>query len=284
MIKFGVSDSLVVPLLVPGLLFSVGATALWAVAQPDVLRALVGTVREIAKAGSGAHGTAAATAILGATAVMLYICSLVTGLIVAVISGYVELRILDEDYIVRFEINRDVYYKQWYDYLDHLETVEQPHPYFAGLADFFLCLLRSSVAFGLLALASFACLLFVHATVGVQSLSAVTLVLAFVAFMTARKYHEELADFRARRFGGTPPALMDVKSIVTEMISMWCKRHAIRPLATILPIHVQPNGYSADPAWRESLKRGLIETTGFNDGSVLPAEVVQLNRALQMLG
>jgi hypothetical protein len=104
------------------------------------------------------------------------------------------------------------------------------------------------------------------------------------ASLAARKYHEELADFRARRFGVTPPELTDVKSIVTEMISIWCKRHAIRPMATILPIHVQPNSYSADPAWRESLKRGLIETTGFTDGSVLSAELVQLNRALQMLG
>ena len=236
MIKFGTSDSLVIPLVLPGTVLCLGVIMVTHFFAPDLI---VGAAKAIDSAlpspiGSRPNNGAALAAMVAAVALVIYLASLLFGVLLAIASANVELQILDRIQIKRS--NPEDYWAQWYRYVEHLEDQSCENKFLTGLADIFLFQLRVSVALIILAMLS--------GSFATMSPSPKQLVISAVAFFaigllflwSAYRYHSELASMRRRRFSNPPRAIADTAELLEGLLSRWCERKLFQPLAFALPI------------------------------------------------
>ena len=236
MIKFGTSDSLVIPLVLPGMLLTVGAAVVLHVHSPNIawsaLDLLDDSLRSPADT-TQSFGPAIA-ALVAALALAIYVASVFVGAILAILAANIELLTLDRLQVKRS--SHEAYWSQWYRYVEHLEQQSTENAYLAGLADMFVFQLRSSVASILLA--ALAGYLGARSdwTTSLVAFSVGFLVLAGLFFYSSSRYHNDLAHIRRRRFADPPRVLRDAIELLGALIERWCDRQVLPALAIVLPI------------------------------------------------
>ena len=236
MIKFGTSDSLVIPLVLPGAALTIGTSSLMFAFPPewwkDVLSAIAGWFQSVGSTTPN-YGPAIA-AFIAAGVLAFYLSSVFFGVLVAILASRVELLILDAIQVRRSSY--DSYWDQWYRYVESLEEQSTENAYITGLADVFLFCLRCSVVFlGLACLSLF--LAKTHNWTASCLFSAAGVSVASIAFLwLAYKYHSELASIRKRRFSNPPRVLADASELLAGVLSRWCKREALSPLSQVLRV------------------------------------------------
>lgn len=236
MIKFGVSDSLTIPLALPGAVLTLGSLAIVQLFEPmlipDAAVALDTWLR-----GSGttqaSHGTALA-AIVGALVLALYLASIFLGTVVAILGGYAEIHILDRFRINRKGVPTEEYWNQWYRYVEKLEERKSDNSYISGAADLLLFQLRCFVACLLLAVLNLTLGLRGGWPSGMLLMQATWLIGGTLSLASAWRYHSELASMRQRRFAG-PHTVSEAYESVAKLIAGWCDRQALPPLSRLLP-------------------------------------------------
>jgi len=235
MIKFGLTDSLVIPLALPGALLCLGSAAIIHIYAPELA---AGTAKAIdawlpSPMGSLPNNGAALAALVAGVALVVYLLSVFLGVILAIVAGYVE--ILTLDHIQQKRSTKD-YWETWYRYIEHLEDQSTENVYLSGLADLFLFQFRCAVALSLLAALAG---VLAHLSNWPKSLTlslACTLLTALLLFGSSYRYHNQLAYLRSRRFSDPPSALDDGNRILQNMILRWCERKALEPLRLALAI------------------------------------------------
>lgn len=236
MIKFGVSDSLVVPLALPGSLLCLGSIGIVYLACPAEF---IGVATAIDTWASGADGAkasrgAALAGVLAVAVLLVYLISVFLGAVLAIIAGYVEGGLLDRWSFVH-GIKNDEFNDHWQRYVDYMETEEPKLSIVSNFADLFLFQLRSSVALlVLLALAVW----FAWDRAWPTSLLLTSLVLLVCVVLMAGSavvHHKALAKYRERKFGDAPIVVRDALELISKQISKWCSRESHKPLAILLP-------------------------------------------------
>jgi hypothetical protein len=240
MIKFGVSDSLVVPLALPGSLLCLGSMGIVLLANPSALTdgatAIDGWARGGA-ASNASHGAAIA-GVLAVTVLLIYLASVFLGVVLAVIGGYFESWILDKLSPRRLGISQDDFDDQWRRYVDFLETEESKNSLASDFVDLFLFQLRSSVALLFLLILALGLAWrgdWPHSLLVTAGILALCLIPMLIS---AAHYHLVLGDFRKRRFGDSPVAARDALELVAKQISKWCSRESHQPLSILLPVWI----------------------------------------------
>lgn len=259
MIKFGISDSLVVPLALPGSLLTLGLLCIGYFAFPNDFIQAASAVDAWAsgdpKAAASSRGAAIA-GLLALAALLLYLISIFLGAVVAVLAGYVEGCCLDWLYPrLQKNMDRADFDDQWSRYVDHVEVAG--NTLVAEFADLFLFQLRSSVA---LLLLFFAALGFGWCRGWPESLrifATVLLACAVPALLSAVRYHWALASYRKDRFGKAPVAVRDALELVSKQISAWCGRESLKPLAILLPVWIQERKKETLQALSEALAKAV---------------------------
>lgn len=236
MIKFGVSDSLTIPLALPGAVLTLGSLAIVHFSDPTLFPAAA-TATDAWLRGSGStpasHGTALA-AIVGALVLALYLVSVFLGTVLSILGGYAEIQLLDRFRANRKGVPTEEYWNQWYRYVEKLEEQKSDNSYISGAADLLLFQLRCFVACLLLAFLNLALGMIAAWPRGMLSLQIGWVVAGLLLLLSAWRYHAELASMRQRRFAG-PYTVTEASESVAKLISGWCERKALAPLARLLP-------------------------------------------------
>lgn len=236
MIKFGTSDSLVVPLVLPGAAFTIGTSCLLFAYPPNWWAQAITTINgwfQPLGANTPNFGPAIA-AFIAAAVLAFYIASVFSGVVLAIVGSRLELFTLDA--LQSRRIGYDSYWEQWYRYVEHLEEQSNENVYVAGLADMFLFCLRSSVAFSLLLVICLALSSSYSWPATSLHFSTFIAALAVALFWLSYKYHNELASMRRRRFADPPRVVSDASELLADVLSRWCKREALAPLAEVLRV------------------------------------------------
>jgi hypothetical protein len=190
--NLSIGEHRVVPLLLPGLVLT---TALLAVIAKHDWDSFSRNVHLLARTIADGPTTGPATvlaALLGLAGLALYVVSLLSGIILAVLGGYCEAHALDRFRAMRMKITRAEFDRQWYEYVDDLSEASK-NPYISNYVDTFLFTLRFALALLVAAVVSFV----VEGVPVWASLSG--LILFVLAFLAAVRDHADLAAFRRRR-------------------------------------------------------------------------------------
>ena len=282
MIKFGVSDSLVVPLALPGSLLCLGSAAIFWLAKPSGLVDVATAIDGWARGGgqSASHGAAIA-GVLAVTVLLIYLASVFLGVALTVIGGYLESWLLDKLTPRRLKISQDDYDDQWRRYVDFLETEGSKNSLASDFVDFFLFQLRSSVALLFLLVLALGLAWCEKWPQPLLLASGILVVCLIPMSISTAHYHFVLGDFRKRRFGEPAVAARDALELIAKQISKWCSRESHPPLAILLPVWI------LDRQKKETLQKvsdALAKTTELDTPlSVYESERDALRKAKKLL-
>jgi hypothetical protein len=263
MVRFSISDSVLLPVAIPGIVLLSGLIIILnPFAAIDVIAFIQKVNGVLPQQGNGTLGVLL-TVSVAVAALVFFFLALFCGSVLAVMDGYIEGCILDPFQARRTGIEMGEYWKQWDRYIDSLESGR--NSYISRQVDAFHVQVRLGVA--LLVLASAVAHLSLWATVGL-------LALAGLFFRAAWDDHCALAAFRNRRFAADELGIHDGEELVRRLISSWCSREAMEPLKRVLPHW--PADTTADEL--QSLCDALESAR--SGGSVFESEKLTLRRAI----
>ena len=269
MIRFSVSESQMVPLVLPGAILALGVPVAVAPLFATELSSWVSKLDAHLTGQAGGGWVLLLTAALTGAILLLYGAALLGGTVSTILAGYLEHHLLDRFYEPwKLRISADEYQKQWHRYLDHLEV--QQNPYISRGVDLFYFTSRSAVNLVLL--------LVVLIGVGgrVWWLYALIFFAAAALTIVALDIHVALAATRKRRFSSPDSEITSADEMIQRLIAKWCSREALDPLREILP-HWPPTRKSAST---RTLTTALERAQELPGSAVFDSEQQTLSRAI----
>jgi hypothetical protein len=271
--RVSLSDNLLQTILIPGLivLIALGCATIPVFWMPtkSTISGFVDALNSFLAAHDPNHiGTGVlSTGILAVVVIVVYIFAMFFGLLLAVITGYVEQIVLDKWQARRLGLSKDEYQRQWQVYLDTLEKAHNSYITRQVTAFFF----QARTAFALLLLALALCfdLWFFSSSFFVWVVLVVSTLLALFLLKAAKDDHFGLAEFRNRRFALRPDATAKPEDTLKALVDAWCQRRATRALQSVLPLMSGDRSQIPDPARACAELQNLME---FPNDEVSPAE------------
>jgi hypothetical protein len=270
MIRFSVTESQMVPLVLPGAILAIGIPAAIAPRFAGELSTLASNLGTHLSGEAAAGWVVLLTAVLTGAFLLLYGAALLLGTVSTILAGYLEHYLLDRFYEPwRLGVSRDEYQKQWHRYLDHLE--EQQNPYISRGVDLFYFASRSAVNLVILLP-----ILVVVGGIPWWPYPVIVLVAAALVIIVALDIHASLAAMRKRRFSSPDSEVTSADEMIQRLIAKWCSREALDPLRKILP--VWPPTMNSESA--AALANALDNASQLPGSAVFDSEKQTLSRAI----
>jgi hypothetical protein len=281
MLRLNLSDSLLQTVFIPGVILLVAIGCLFGPSVwtslpssvADALKSLADVLRspDVFTKGGGAF----ATGILAIGAILAYLLAMFLGLLLAVVSGYLEYHLLDGWRARKLKVPDDDYQRHWDDYLDSLEKAH--NSYVTKQVTAFHFEARSAIALAVLA----AGILWRSGGTFVGwVLFLISLALAVCLFIAAVDDHRMLAMFRKRRFDRKPETTAKPEDALRVLVELWCKRGEVKLLRLVLPVLGEDGKTIPKPAEACETLQTVVRLP---DAEVTPSEKLVLSLAMAAL-
>lgn len=271
MFRANLTSTTLLAQLIPGMLLLVALLiAGWGTVRP-LFDPAVAAFAAI-KAGTKTDDAASFAALFAVLAFSSYVAAIFLGNMLAVVIGYLEVRVLDRRAAKHLKLDAETYNQEWNRYIDHLD--DKRNPYISRVVESFTFELRTGLAGGVLSLVSFV-------------FTSISPVWGFGGFLFSALLikagaddHFNLAEFRHRRFASSNLFSTDAEESIRKLITRWCEREEITPLGKLATI------WRAEPTGQLDLKVAiqlLKEIQSLPPSVVFPAERDLIDKALASL-